>query len=125
MIALKIVLLSVRFALELCLLAALGYWGFHVATPPLLALALGLGAPLLAALVWGTFVAPKARVPLSPPRQLACEIAIFALGTVALAAAGQPRFALLFALAEIASRALVARWGREAITYNNPSVARS
>lgn len=119
MIALKVANLGLRFLLELCLLVALGYWGFQVGDTTLAAVALGLGAPTLAALVWGTFVAPKARVRLSAPRQLACEIAIFALGTAALASTGRVRFALIFAATAIISRALITAWGREAITYNS------
>ena len=119
MIALKVANLGLRFLLELCLLAALGYWGFRVGDTILAAVALGLGAPTLAAIVWGTFVAPKARVRLSAPRQLACEVAVFALGAAALASTGQVRLALTFAIAAIISRALITAWGREAITYNS------
>jgi hypothetical protein len=118
MIVLKVAILGVRFLLELCLLAALGYWGFHSGGNIFADLALGLGAPTLAAIVWGTYVAPKARVRLSAPRQLACEIAVFAVGIAALASTGQVRLAVLFAVAAIVSRALVSAWGREAITYN-------
>ena len=50
---------------KLCALAALAYWGFHSGRGWLTKLGLGLGAPLLAALVWGTFVAPKASIPTS------------------------------------------------------------
>ena len=118
MIVLKVANLGVRFVLEICLLVALGYWGFQVGGNPVANILLGLGAPLLAALVWGTFVAPKARVPLSAQRQLACETVIFGLGIAALAATGQPRLAAIFAITAVLSRILIARWGREAITYN-------
>ena len=43
------------------MLAALAFWGYVVGEGP--AWLLGVGAPVLAAVVWGAFVAPKARVP--------------------------------------------------------------
>ena len=49
--------LGVRFLLELCLLAALAYAGLQVSV------VLAVAAPLAAAVVWGLFVSPKARVP--------------------------------------------------------------
>ena len=54
--------LALRFLLELCALGALGYWGFKTGGGALAKVGLGLGVPLVAAVVWGTFVAPKALV---------------------------------------------------------------
>jgi hypothetical protein len=50
--------LTVAFLLELCALAALGYWGLRAASGPAAKAALGIGAPLLAAVLWGLFAAP-------------------------------------------------------------------
>lgn len=41
--------LGVRFLLELCELAALGYWGFQAGGGALVRIGLGIGAPVLAA----------------------------------------------------------------------------
>jgi hypothetical protein len=41
--------LALAFVLELCLLAAVGYWGFHVQASTALQIVLGIGAPLLVA----------------------------------------------------------------------------
>ena len=54
--------LTVAFLLELCALAALGYWGLRTASGPATKAALGIGAPLLAAVLWGLFAAPHAPV---------------------------------------------------------------
>jgi Protein of unknown function (DUF2568) len=54
------VTLTVRFLCELAMLAALASWGFTVGDGAG-AWVLGIGAPLLAAIVWGAWVAPKAR----------------------------------------------------------------
>ncbi len=44
--------LALRFVLELAALAALAYWGFHTGHSLLGDVALGVGAPLLAAVIW-------------------------------------------------------------------------
>ncbi len=60
MVVFKSFALLVRFLLELCMLGALGYWGFKTGDSAVTQVLLGLGAPLLAAVVWGLFIAPKA-----------------------------------------------------------------
>ncbi len=56
--------LALRFLLELCALVALGYWGFKTGGGLMAKIGLGIGAPLAAAVVWGVFVSPQARVQL-------------------------------------------------------------
>jgi len=62
MVFLKSANLALAFLLELCMLAALGYWGFITGESSVSRISLGLGAPLLAAIIWGTFLSPKAAV---------------------------------------------------------------
>lgn len=109
--------LALRFLLELCLLAAVGYWGFHVGGGTLVKVVLGISAPVLVAVVWGTFMAPKARVRLPRWPHLGAEIAIFGLGVLALVAAGQPSLAWMFAAVAALSRLLIAVWGQESISH--------
>ena len=68
---------TLRFVLELCALAALGYWGFTAGAGPVGKALLGLGAPILAAVAWGIFVAPKAVRPLQDPGKLFVELLVF------------------------------------------------
>ena len=49
----KSVNLALRFLLELCALGALGYWGFKTGSTTSSKIGLGLGVPLVAAVVWG------------------------------------------------------------------------
>jgi hypothetical protein len=102
--------LAVRFLLELCMLAALGYWGFKSGNGLLLKIGLGLGAPLLAAVAWGLFVAPKAAVKLPWPPRLLVELVIFGLAFAALYAAGQPGLTWIFALIYLINKLLTIVW---------------
>ena len=48
--------LLLRFLLELCALGALGYWGFKTGSGLVAKIGLGIGAPLVVAVVWAMFV---------------------------------------------------------------------
>jgi quinol-cytochrome oxidoreductase complex cytochrome b subunit len=104
--------LALRFLLELCALAALGYWGFQTGRGLFMKIGLGIGAPLLAALVWGTFVAPHAAVPVSAPLRLVLELVVFGSAAAALYAAGRPALAGSFALTVVINRVLMHLWGQ-------------
>jgi hypothetical protein len=68
-----------RFFLELATLAALAYWGF-AEYGGVVQWVIGLGAPLLVAVVWGRFMSPKASHPTVDPVRLAIEFAVFGSG---------------------------------------------
>lgn len=107
MAVLQAINLGLRFALELCLLAALGYWGFQLERGWLIRIVAGLGAPLLAAMVWGMFVAPKAARLLADPWRFGVEIALFALGAGALYLAERPSLAAALLLLFLINRVLL------------------
>lgn len=108
--SLKLANLALRFILELCAFTALGYWGFQTGTTLLWKIVLGLGAPLLAIVLWGTFVAPKAAVKVPPAAKLMIELVVFAAAVAALAAARQTSLALLLALVYTVNRLLIFVW---------------
>jgi hypothetical protein len=89
--------LALRFTLELCALAALGFWGAHFDASWVVAFALAILAPMSAAVAWGLFVSPKARFKLPATMRLAVELGVFLAGAGGLFAAGQIRLALAFA----------------------------
>ena len=62
---LKNINLALAFLLELCMLAALGYWGFTLDQGLAIRVGAGLGVPLLAAVIWGVLMAPRAAIPLA------------------------------------------------------------
>jgi hypothetical protein len=104
--------LALRFILELCALGALGYWGYQAATGLLLKIGLAIGAPLLAAVVWGAFIAPKASVPVPIWLWLVLQVIIFGLATAGLVATGHRTMAVAFVLAVIINGALLYVWGQ-------------
>jgi uncharacterized protein DUF2568 len=105
--------LTVRFLCELAMLAALAYWGFTVGDG-VGAWLLGIGAPLLAALVWGALVAPKAGWPVPIPTRVAIELVVFGAAAAALAVAGQPLAAVVLGVAGFATSLLNASQERQA-----------
>jgi uncharacterized protein DUF2568 len=89
--------LAVRFALELGALGALGYTGFQTDRGLLLRLVVGIGAPVIAALLWGTFVAPAAQGRLPDPWRLIPEFTVFGSAAIGLVLAGHPTVGMGFA----------------------------
>jgi hypothetical protein len=89
--------LTLRFLLELTAIGALGYWGFRTGSTPLAKAALGLGAPALAIVVWGTFVAPKATVAVADPVRLLISLGVFGAAALVLYITGQDTLVWAFA----------------------------
>ncbi len=87
---------GLRFLLELGALASLCYWGFQKGDSTAASFALGIGAPLLMAIVWGLFVSPKARIELPSIPKFVLGIAILVLAAVALSDSGYPKLAIAF-----------------------------
>jgi hypothetical protein len=75
--------LGLRFALELGLLVGVGWWGGHTLgwwAAPLL--------PVVAALVWGAFLSPKARWAIPRRARLGLELVLFAIAAAGYYGAG-------------------------------------
>lgn len=103
--------LALRFLLELCALGALGYWGFK--TGGLIAkIGLGIGAPLIAAVVWGTFLSPQAPVRLSGLLVLILQALVFGSAAAGLVATGHRTLALVFVVIVAINAALMYLWGQ-------------
>lgn len=107
---LKIGNLGVRFILEILALVIYGYWGFHVSNGIFLKIVLGIGTPLLAAFIWGTFGAPQAPYLLTGGAYLLLEIAIFGLAVVALYTAGKQSMAITYGIITIINLVLMKIW---------------
>jgi hypothetical protein len=103
--------LGLRFLLELCLLAAFGYWAFGAGGG-------GAGGALLAAavilavcVIWGLFISPKARFQLGLAAWLVVQLGLFVLGAAALWSAGQGLLGLALLAVFLANLAVLYRLG--------------
>lgn len=94
---LKIIIAVVAFCVELCMLVALAYYGYHSSNEVVLKYLLAVGLPLIAAVLWGLLAAPKAKKRLANPYLFFFKLLMF-LGTAFLLyCAHQPTLAILFA----------------------------
>jgi hypothetical protein len=99
--------LAVRFALELCALAALAYWGWHVSDVLVVRLLTALAAAAVGALVWGIWVAPKSKRRLPDPWRLIPEALVFGSAALAMVAVGNPLLGAALAALAILNRVLL------------------
>jgi hypothetical protein len=104
--------LALAFLLELCMLAALGYWGFTLDQGLAVRVGAGLGLPIFVAVVWGLLLAPQASNRLQEPLHLILELLLFGLAIAALYAAGRPWLALAFGLVYAINVILRYAWGQ-------------
>lgn len=102
--------LGLRFVLELCLLGALGYWGFQLEQGWLVRVLMGIGVPLLAAVTWGMFIAPKAEHLLADPWRFGLEFFLFGVGAAALWVAEQPAPAAALFFIYLINRIVLMAW---------------
>lgn len=108
--ALKALNLLVRFLLELCMLAAVGYWGFKTHSSCAMKIIFGIGLPILIAVAWGAFVAPKATYPLSGISHLVLELILLGSGAVALFASGRTNLGWVYIVILIINKVLMIIW---------------
>jgi hypothetical protein len=106
----KSVNLVLRFLLELCILVAIGYWGFKTGAQTIIKIGLGLGLPLLVAVVWGIFLAPASSIRLQEPWRLIAELVIFGLAIIALYSTGQRCLAGTFGGLYVINKILMYIW---------------
>ncbi len=88
---------TVRFLLEIGALVALAWWGFALWPLPW-NIVIGIAAPVLFALIWGLFVAPKAVFRIDNYARSLVEILLMASAALALLFLGVGWLAAIFAL---------------------------
>ncbi len=98
--------LAVKFVLELVSIAAFAYWGASL-DGVVVAVVVGIAAPALAVVLWGTFAAPKASRRLPTRARVPFELSVFALAAVALVAVGWTAFAIAFAAVVVVNAVLL------------------
>lgn len=110
----KLFNLAFRFFLELFTLGTLGYWGFKFGNSPISKNLLMIAIPLIIAVAWGIFGAPRARVQLSVPLHLLLEwVIFFVLPTFALYFAGRHNIAIIYGVVFIINSFLIYILGKD------------
>ena len=98
--------LAVKFLLELAALAAFGLWGASIASG-VGAVLLAIGLPVVAAILWGRFAAPRARRRLPLRLRAPFELGVFALAALALWHAESLAWGAVFAVIAVVNAALL------------------
>jgi hypothetical protein len=96
------ILQAAVFVDELVLLAVLAVAGARLADGRLASIALAVALPLVAAVIWGRWLAPRARGRLAHPARLVVKLALIASASALLIAADLVRFGVLFFLVSAA-----------------------
>jgi len=99
--------LGLRFLLELTALGALGFWGAQRDTGSVLRVTLAILCPLAMIVVWGLFVAPKARLGGTRAQRLVLGLVVFLIAAAAIATSGYPLLGVTFAALALVNTAVV------------------
>lgn len=102
--------LALAFFLEVGVLIAWGYWGFATGTGIWGKVALGLGVPALAVVVWWLFGAPGATWHLEGFWRVLLQVVFFGSAAVALYLANQRTASIVFALLFVLNFVLITIW---------------
>lgn len=105
--------LALAFFLELAVLASLGYWGFYNGQGMLAKIALGIGAPVLAVIVWALFGAPTATWRLQGLPFLLLQVIFFGSAAVALFLSEKRTLGVVFALVTALNIILAYAWSQK------------
>ena len=71
--------LLISFLLEIALLILAGYWGFQQRESVLMKYTLAIALPVVIAILWGIFAAPKSKRRLKNPFRTILKLALFSL----------------------------------------------
>ena len=107
---LKYIHLTLSFLLELCMLAAIGWWGYRQGTTEVSKYAIGITLVLLASVLWGILAAPKSKKRLPFMQRLLFELAMFFTAAFLLYQCSQPLIAAGFAILACINIALSFIW---------------
>ena len=92
-----VAVLAIRFVVELAGIGGLAFWGWQTGPDGIGRILLAAGAAGGLIVVWSVVVAPKADNPLSQPQRDIIGTVLLLVVAGALAAAGQPTVAFVFA----------------------------
>ena len=108
--AAKAMNLAVAFILELAMLAAFAWWGFHTGDSTIVRILLGIGVPVLVAVIWGIFMAPNSSRRFRGAAYLLLKIVLFGLAVAALVAVGQMILGIILGVVFLVNTVLLYVW---------------
>ncbi|HEY2288057.1 MAG TPA: YrdB family protein [Streptosporangiaceae bacterium] len=97
---------GLAFLLELLALGGLAWWGADAGGGVAAKILLGAGAPVLAAVAWGLFAAPRARFQVPLAAVLVVKVLVFGAATAGVYAIGRHGLAIAFGAVVLVSTAL-------------------
>ncbi|MEE1772862.1 YrdB family protein [Streptomyces sp. JV185] len=100
------------FVVEVAALAALAWWGIATEDAVASRVLLGVGAPAAAAVVWGLFAAPRARIRLPLVGVLLVKAVVLGCGVYAVHAVGHSGAAVLFGVVAVVNTGLAETFRR-------------
>jgi hypothetical protein len=108
------------FLLEIAALVALAFWGARTGTGTAAKTGLAIAAPLLAAVLWGLFAAPRARFAIPLAGQLAVKALVFGAATLALLTTGHPVLGSAFGTLVLLNTVAGTIWQVQGHTFDQP-----
>ncbi len=110
---LKSINLGLRFLLELAALISLGYWGFNINGALITKVCVGIGLPLVTAIIWGFFGSPKAIFPLAKSFKWLLLFAIYVVSALALYSSGLKYIGVIFLVTAAINSILMYIWKQQ------------
>jgi hypothetical protein len=107
---LKVVNAALAFFLELAMLAVFSYWGFHGEKNILAKWFLGIGTPLVVAILWGVFLSPNAEYRLDITAGTVLSLVLFSIAVMALYQTNHPALAIALASIVIVNQIFLFLW---------------
>ncbi len=92
------------------MLAAFAYWGFQTGQSTIVKIGLGIGIPLLAAVIWGLFMAPNSSMRLHGAAYLALKLLLFGLAVAALITTGNDALGIVLGVVVVINTILLYVW---------------
>ena len=94
------------FLVELGMLVSLGYAGFHMGKSILIKYVLAIALPLIAAIIWGIWEAPRSQYRLHQPFRSLLALLLFLSAAFLLYRTGKSGIASIFGIAAIITHLL-------------------
>ena len=105
--------LGLAFFIELAMVAAFAYWGFHIKSTTMVHFLVGIGVPILVMAFWGVFLSPKANYHLGLPLKTTLKFVLFALGSAGLYVSNKKTLGIILFVTFTVNEVLALVWHQE------------